>query len=283
MEPLLVIIVLCSATMHASWNALIKMGEDRLLAMAVVITITALLSPILILTSPIPAMASWPYLLASVLLNNAYFFFLIEAYRSGDLSHAYPLARGSAPLLVAGGGALFASEHLNLVELIGVAIVSTGIVSLIAARNSNGVRGWRSVFYPLATGVMIATYTVVDGIGVRLSGSPTGYIGWLFLLFAIPIAIIAARARRGQVRTFLRHNWKSALGAGVLNFSSYGLAIFALSLGAMAHVSALRETSVILAVLIGTRVLGEPFGPIRLAAACLVTVGVITIHLGASA
>ncbi|MFQ5995113.1 MAG: EamA family transporter [Acidiferrobacterales bacterium] len=281
MEPFVIAIVLASAVMHAIWNAVVKVGDDRLMSMAVAIGVTALLAPLLLLVGPAPAPASWKFILLSALLNNAYFLFLIEAYRVGDLSHAYPLARGSAPLLVAVGSVAFAGEQLSVVELIGVGLVSGGIASLLFSADYGLRGGWRSIVYPLATGVMIASYTVVDGIGVRLSGNPAAYIGWLFVFFAGPILLLAALRRRTQAITFLRLSWKPAAIAGVLNFGSYGLAIWALSLGAMAHVSALRETSVIIGAWIGTRVLGEPFGWQRVMSAAIVAAGVILINVGA--
>jgi drug/metabolite transporter (DMT)-like permease len=280
MEPFVIVIVLASAVMHATWNALVKVGDDRLLSMAAVIVVVALLAPLLLLFGPAPAPASWKFIALSALLNNVYFFFLIAAYRHGDLSHAYPLARGSAPLLVAAGSVLFAGEHLTPTALIGVGLVCAGIVSLLLSSGYALRGGWRSIVYPLATGVMIAAYTVIDGMGVRLSGSPAGYIGWLFMLFAGPIALIALVKRRAQAGRFLRQRWRPTVIGGLLNFGSYGLAIWALSLGAMAPVSALRETSVIIGAWIGTRVLGEAFGAQRIAAAALVAAGVLLINIG---
>ena len=280
MDPVVTVIVLASAFMHALWNALVKVDGDRLMAMAVIVGLTAALSPILIVLSPPIAAESWKYLVISAALNNLYFFLLIESYRFGDLSHAYPLARGSAPLLVALGSAIFAGERLGSGGIAGVLLVSAGIMSLVAGggRFDPRIRR-RAIGYPLATGATIAAYTVVDGIGVRMSGSPVGYIGWLFALFAIPIVLVAIVSRRAEAIVFLRARWRAAGLAALFNFGSYGLAIFALSLGAMAHVSALRETSVIIAALIGAVVLKEPFGRARLAAAALVGCGVATIHL----
>ena len=279
MDAVVTTIVLASAFMHALWNALVKVDGDRLMAMAVVMGLTSILSPVLIVFSPPIASESWKYLVISAALNNLYFFLLIESYRVGDLSHAYPLARGSAPLLVALGSAIFAGERLGPGSVAGVLLVSAGIMSLVAGSRFDPRIRRRAIGYPLATGATIAAYTVVDGIGVRLSGSPVGYIGWLFALFAIPIVLAAIVSRRSGAVDFLRARWRPAGLAALFNFGSYGLAIFALSLGAMAHVSALRETSVIIAALIGTVVLKEPFGRARIAAASLVAAGVATIHL----
>ncbi len=277
MDAFAVTLVLVAAVLHATWNAIIKIDADRLVSMAVMVGTTGLISPFLLMFGPAPAGESWPFILLSALLNNAYFLFLIEAYRVGDLSHAYPLARGSAPIMVAGGAALFAGEYLQGRELAGVAIVSGGIMGLMFFGGSTLKGGWRSIVYPLATGLMIAAYTVVDGIGVRLSGSPAGYIGWLFILSALPLVTIALLRRRRGVIEILRGSWRYPLLGGCLNLGSYGLSIWALSLGAMAHVSALRETSVIIAAFIGTILLKEPLGLHRVLASVVVAFGVLLI------
>ena len=282
MEPLVIVLVLCAAVMHAVWNTILKVNADRLMTMAVVIGVGGLLSPLLMLAGPPPLPESWFYLGLSALIHCVYFFFLIQAYAVGDLSHAYPLARGSAPLMVAAGGAWFAGELLSPLEILAVVLVSLGIVSLmLTGKREPRRKDWRSLAYPLATGVMIAAYTVADALGVRLSGNPASYIGWLFLLSALPILALAIHRRRGAAVDFMRRHWKPSVGGGVLAFCAYSLAIWALSLGAMVHVSALRETSVVIAALIGTRLLGEPYGRRRVMAAATVAGGVILLHLAA--
>ncbi len=279
MEPFVIIVVLAAAVMHAVWNDVVKIEGDRLMTMAVVISTTGMLAPLLLLAGPPPASASWPYILLSVLLNNAYFLFLIEAYRFGDLSQVYPIARGSAPLLVTVGAALFANEQLSIVGLAGVLIISAGTVSLIWNRGFRMGAEKRSIFFALLTGLMIASYTIIDGIGGRLSGNPAAYIGWLFILSPLPLASIAILRRRSQAFVYIRNNWKPAVLGGCLNIGSYGLSIWALSLAAMGHVSAMRETSVIIAALIGTQLLGESFGRHRIIAAVAVAFGVVLIAL----
>ena len=279
MDPLVILLALIAAVLHAVWNALVKVGDDRLMTMAVVISTTGILSPLILVMGEPPAIDSWPYIGASVILNNIYFLFLIEAYRIGDLSHAYPIARGSAPLMVAVGAMIFSEEKLSLGEVVGIALVSGAIISFVFFAGEERQKGWRTIFYPLFTGLMIAFYTVVDGIGVRISGSPSGFIGWLFLLSPLPITIIAIVRRRRRVFEFLQYSWKPSVLAGCLNFGSYGLAIWALSLGTMAHVSALRETSVIIAALIGAIFLGETFGQRRIILATVVVFGVIIMNI----
>ena len=281
MEPLVIALVLAAAVMHAVWNTVIKVGEDRLMTIALVMAVSGLLGVLLLIGRAPPAPESWIFIALSAAIHTGYYILLIAAYRVGDLSHAYPLARGSAPMMVAAGAALFAGELLSLAELAGIAIVSAGIFSLMAT-SGFGLRGdWRSIAYPLATGVVIAVYTVIDGLGVRASGSAPGYIGWLFIFEALPICVIAVAMRGKSAVVFLRESWKPATAGGVLAFGAYALIIWTLSFGSMAHISALRETSVVIAALIGTRLLGEPFGARRVASAIVVAGGVVVLHLAA--
>lgn len=266
--------------MHAIWNALVKVDHDRLMTMVVVIGTTGLLAPFLLLLGPSPAIESWPYILASAALNNIYFLCLIEAYRVGDFSHSYPLARGSAPLMVAIGAFFFSGEVLGIGEIIGIALISSGIISLMWGEDLK--LGWGPIIYPLLTGSMIAAYTIVDGIGVRLSGSPFGYVGWLFIISPLPLCVIALLKRRLIAFKFLRTQWRRGVIGGFCNLTSYGIAIWALTLTAMANVSALRETSVVIAALIGSRILGEAYGRKRLISAVIVFFGILMISFSAA-
>lgn len=279
MEPLAVGLVLAAAVMHAVWNTFIKIGGDRLLTIAAVMAASGALGIGLAFVGPSPAPESWPYIVLSVAIHTAYFLLLIAAYRVGDLSHAYPIARGVAPLLVAAGAWVFAGETLGPGGLAAVAVISAGILSLAFAGGGGPDRDWRHLGYPLATGAMIAAYTVADGLGVRLSGAPASYIGWLFMFSGLPITVIALYQRGAAVPAFLHRDWKPVLIASALSFTAYGLAIWALTLGAMAHVSALRETSVVIAALIGTRLLGEPFGRRRVWSAVAVAGGVVALNV----
>lgn len=277
MDPIVVLLILTAAVMHAVWNAFLKVGEDRLMTIATVIAVGAIFAPVLIASAPRPAPASWPYLALSSSIHTAYFLLLLGAYRFSDLSVAYPLARGSAPLMVAAGSAVFAGEVLHPVALAGVAAVSLGIASL--AFGQRIADGWRTLGYPFATGAAIAAYTVSDGIGVRLAGSTLGFIGWLFVISAIPIAAIALVRRRRAALVFLRDHWRPGLAGGLLAFTSYGIVIWALTMGAMAQVSALRETSVVIGALIGTRLLGEPEARRRVWSAAAVAAGIVLLNL----
>lgn len=272
-------LVLLAALFHASWNALVKTSGDRLVVLAMLNGFGAVIAIAALPFVEPPAPASWAYLGASILLHSGYYFFLIQAYRVGDLSHVYPLARGLSPLLVAGAAVIFAGEVLPPAALIGVALACLGIVSL----SFDGGPPWRHdstpIFYAMGTAAFIAAYTIVDGIGVRASGSVYGYIAWLFALDAIPIVAAACVFRRREFRWTVRGEWKKGLSGGFMQLAAYGLVIWAMSLAAMAAVSALRETSVIFAAVIGTTLLKERFSRLRIGAAVLVAAGVVLINI----
>jgi len=272
-------LVLISAVLHAGWNALVKSGADRLLTMATVIGTNAAVALVLLPFVAAPAPASWPYLGLSAIIHIGYFVFLLQAYRVGDLSQVYPVARGAAPLMVAGGAALFAGEALSPLALGGLVLVSLAIGSFAFEGGRAGIKNSKPLLLAFATACFISGYTITDGLGVRASGSPLGFIAWLLLIDGLPLTVYALVVRRGRTVPYLRVHWKRDVAGGLMCALAYGLVIWALSLGAMAYVSALRETSVIFAVLIGWILLGEPFGRRRIAAAILVGFGIAIMHL----
>lgn len=273
------VLVLAAAILHASWNSLVKVNTDRLTLMAVITAGQALLALPGIGFVEWPAPASWPYLAASVVLHTGYFLFLVMAYRYGDLSHVYPLARGSAPLLVAIASAAFAGEVLSGQSLVAVLLVSAGVMSLALARGASGASDARAVLFALGTGGFIAAYTVVDALGARLAGSPHGYAFWLFALHALPMAVLVAARRRGRLFADLRGVWKTGLAAGFVSFLAYWIVIWAMTRAPMALVSAVRETGMVFAVLFGVFVLKERLDLARVASACVTLGGAILLRV----
>lgn len=263
--------------MHASWNALVKAEDeaDRLASMATLAAVGAVCSIPLVFVAELPARASWPWLAASICLHTCYCLFLVKAYQHGDLSSVYPLARGSAPPLVLVGGVVLLGESLGATQLLAVALVSCGVASLV--RGGAGQR--RALGWAFATGVVIATYSMVDGVGVRKAGSALGYIAVLDIGFGVVVTTIALLKCRSRTLAYARREWRRGLGGGVLCFGAYALVLWAFQLGALAPVVALRETSVVFAAVIGARILGEPLGSRRLAAAAIVALGVVLLQL----
>lgn len=271
-------LVLCAALLHAVWNALLKVESDRLLTITLYVAFAAIIAALIAPFVAIPAPASWPYLALSVLLQNVYWLFLAAAYREGDLGQVYPIARGSAPVLVMPLAVVFAGDPLALTQVLAVLLIAAGIAAL-ALRDPAALRRRPApVLYALGTGCTIAAYTVADGMGARLSGSAAGYIVWLFLLCPLPLMAFTAFGRRGELAALLRGHWRSGLAGGALTLVAYGLVVWALTLGAMAQVAALRETGVIFAAIIGSVMLKEPFGRWRIAASCIVAAGIVLLR-----
>jgi len=227
----------------------------------------------------VPAAASWPLIFASVVIHNLYYFSLARTYQSGDLSQVYPLFRGLAPILVAIAAAIFADEYLSTGGIIGVCVISIGIMSLAFSEKRNGGMSPQSLRWAITTSVLIATYTIIDGLGVRASGSPMAYIVWLFVFESIPVVTILMFTQRREWLVYVRDNPLQIIMGGAATTVAYGMVIFAMSLGAMAIVSSLRETSVIFAALIGTFFLKEPFGNQRIRAAIFVVAGIFLMRL----
>ena len=353
----IVAIVLVAALAHASWNALVKSDDDRLVTLGAANAVRFLICIPIVLALPLPVRASWPYLAASAILHVGYYVFLISAYRFGDLSKVYPLARGLSPLIVAAGAFVFAGERLSAIALVGVAVACTGIASLSLGRDTTPARGdcegtkegqdsgggakptrggrdrvgsssgagggatpvhsslgraeplsgvgggakpaygdrvhagalsgaeqarndRRGVVFAAATAAFIAAYTLTDAMGARLSGHAVSYVAWLSILDGLPMLLAAGVLRRAALsRHLAARAWKSMAG-GALQLTAYGLVVWALVLAPMAAVSALRETSVLFAAIIGVKLLGEPLGRRRITAAALVAAGIMLIEWG---
>lgn len=274
MSGLALAIVLSAACLHAFWNAMVKFATDRSLVIGAVSFTHALFGLALIVVSPMPLAASWPYILASTIIHYGYYIFLFQAYRLGDLSQVYPISRGLAPVLVALGAYLAIGESLPPVALLGLGAVSFGIM-LLAFNGQGPASDPRALAAAAANGVLIASYSVVDGIGIRLSENPFGYMGWLFLL-EFPVPLFVAWRRRGGGRVS-RKTLLVGLGAGIFAVVAYGLVLYAKTIAPLGAVSAVRESSVIIAALIGVVLFGERPWPKRLLSAIVVAGGVATL------
>jgi drug/metabolite transporter (DMT)-like permease len=270
-------LVLGAALLHASWNALIKAGGDPFVRLAVVNAVSGLCALPCILLVAFPARESWPFLFASVVVHHAYYLTLAYGYRFGDLSHVYPIARGIAPPLVALVAWAFAGEDPGVLGLLAVLVISAGIVSL-AFTDDGRLAALKPMGFALATGVTIAGYTLSDGLGGRSAGDVFGYIVWLFVFDALPFSLLVAWRYRARLGAAVAVAWRPAALGGVLAVAAYGMVIWAMTRSPMAQVSALRETSVIIAALIGSRLLREPFGRRRLLAASAVAAGVVLLQ-----
>lgn len=271
--------VLCGAALHATWNAIVKGGSDTLLSTVLVAASSSLIALAVVPFLPLPAPESWPYLVTSAALQLLYFALVAAAYRATDMSRAYPLMRGLAPTLVAIFGATFLGQHLSAIGWAGIGLVSTGVFAMAFAVSGTGVAtSRRGTAFALTNAAVIATYTLVDGTGVRLSGAPIAYSMWLFVL-AMPILVWAVATRGRELRIYARTNlWRGVVG-GLGTLGSYGITLWAMTRAPVAMVAALRETAIIFGLAIAAVVLGERVGPVRVAAAGLIVLGAITLRL----
>lgn len=240
LDPALIALVLVAALFHASWNAIVKSDRDRLASFGLVMFAGSVLGLTALPFVPSPDRGSWPYLVGSMLTHNFYYFFLLRAYAHGDLSHVYPIARGLGPLIVALLSGGLAGEYLTPTAAIGVALVSGGIGSLAFSTGWPRGHEWRPVAYAVGTGLAIACYTLVDGLGVRRSHAPLGYIVWLNI-FEGPWVLAAAAWQRGRgLLSYLAAQWWRGTAGGVIATLAYAIAVYAMSRGALAYVATLR-------------------------------------------
>ncbi|WP_323006291.1 EamA family transporter [Pseudorhodobacter sp.] len=271
--------VLVAALLHASWNAMVKGARDKQLNMIAVVIGHMPLALVALLFSPLPALASLPYLLVGMALHFGYQLFLIRAYHAGDLSQIYPIARGSAPMLVAAISVLFLGVPLHPFEVAAVLTIGIGILSMALVRKADGQRNPQGAKLALITGGFIAAYSLVDGMGARLAGSALGFFGWLALGNAgLMVALVAARAPH-QFRALHTSGKRVFLIGGSASFAAYAIVIWAFTQAPIALVTALRETSIIFALLIGVFFLREKLDLGKVISTTLTLLGVALLRL----
>lgn len=267
---------LSSALIHASWNALLKSGRDRLSDTIFVALGWLVLALILITMTGLPPAAAWPYIVASGIVHLLYWMALIKGYDAGDLSHVYTLSRGSAPALVALGSAIAASEVPSWPDTIGIAMVCLGILCVGANPNAP----LRASVWALTIGAGISVYSLVDALGARISGDTPRFLGWMFLTNVLTIGAYALYRRPLAFMNFRRTGeWRRGLVAGFVSAAGYGFVLWAQVRAPIAQVTALRETSVVFAALIAWLVLKEPLGLRRWAGALIVAAGAMVLGL----
>ncbi len=278
-SPFILATTLSAAVAHATWNSIAHGIKDKLVSFTLVSLGGLICAVPLLVLGATPSSRAWGYLGVSVLLHITYTVLLMASYRLGDFSQTYPLARGTSPLVVLALAAAFAGETPGPGQFAGVALICLGLGSLVLSGRKNGGYDKRAVLAALATGLSIAGYTTVDGLGVRLSHSVLGYIGWLMVLETAPWPFVALAIRRRQLLPALRPVWPIGLLGGGLSVLAYGLVLWAQTRGALATVAALRESSIVVAAVIGSVFFHEKFGWVRLVAAVCVTAGIAVLYL----
>ena len=267
-------IVLTAALLHAIWNALVKASGDRAVTLGLVALGHCVPAVLLLPLVPLPTSEAVPYIVASTVIHWGYYFYLNASYRLGDLSLIYPIARGCAPVMVALGAMIWADETLPLLAWIGILTVSAGIMILATIRHADK----RGIVAALVTSAFVAAYSIVDGIGIRASGTPVGYVVWLYAA-EVSVAGFVLITRYDRARALPRKAKVLGFAGGVISGLAYGLALFAKTLAPIGMVSAVRETSVIFAALIGVVWMGEGPPRRRLVAAGVVAVGVMILAI----
>jgi drug/metabolite transporter (DMT)-like permease len=271
--------VLLGAAFHASWNVLVKSGSDPFLDTVSVATCLAAVTAIVLVffSVPLPLEGSWLCLIASVVIHVVYYTFLVLAYRGGDLSLVYPIMRGTAPAFTAILAAVLLGEQPSWGGWAGVFLVSGGV--LLLAADSPRSRGFRlaPVFFALLNAAVIVGYTLVDGLGARLSGNAFSYTGWMFLMTGVLVFVISSALRGRQLAHHVLSQWKKWTLGGVFTFASYGLALWAMTKAPIAPVAALRETSIVFSAVLAVLILKERITTLRYVSIAVVTAGAIAI------
>ena len=257
MSTIVFIAVITAAALHAVWNALAKGGGDKHLSMTAIVLGHTPIAIAILPFVPSPAPQSWPYLVAGIALHVGYQLFLLASYRIGDLTQVYPIARGTAPLLVAGISTVFMGVGLEPLEVVAVLTIGIGIMSLSFVRQGNGMRNGKASALAFLTGCFIAGYSLVDGTGARLAGTALGFYGWLAVGNAIVFAIFIALTKPGMLSLLHVKAKRTFVVGGCASFVAYALVIWAFTQAPIALVTALRETSIVFALLIGVWFLNE--------------------------
>ena len=278
MDTYVFLVVLASAAFHASWNALLKIGLDRFLTASLIQIGAGALAVFALPFVPTPAPEAWPWIGLSALLHVGYNTCLSRAYQYGDLGQVYAIARGSAPLWVTLASLWLLDDQLTAWQLAGLGLLVIGIWLMALRKRQQPAQG-PMLYYALATSVFIAGYTLSDGIGARANGAAVAYSLWLFVVNALVMTAALALVRGPQVFTQLRGHWRAGLVGGGLSMAAYTLVLWAMTQAPLALVAALRETSVVFALLIGMIWLKEHPGARRISACLVIACGVVVMKL----
>ena len=270
--------VLGAALLHAGWNAIIKTGLSKQTSMFLLSLGHAAIGFCVALTKPFPEAEVWPWLLASGLIHMAYQLFLAFAYEQGDLSRVYPLARGAAPMMVLVVSVLFLSDPMGVMDYVGVMVLGLGIAFMARGVFTNG-ESRRLLPFAFGSAMATAGYTLADGLGARVAGDPLQYVGWLMMLSALFYTPAAIALRGVEVIRASRRDWIMGMIAAAASFAAYAIAVWAMTVAPLALVAALRETSILFAVLLGWLLFGDKMDKGKAIAAVLIVSGVVLTRI----
>jgi drug/metabolite transporter (DMT)-like permease len=277
MSDLVIGIVLAAALMHAIWHSLIKGSGEKFLTYALINVVAMVVAIIGLTLVPGIQSVSYGWLGASIAVHHAYKIMLVRSYQFGDISAVFPIARGTAPVVVAIVSLVYLGERLTSEQLGGIILISVGVAAMSLVSIRDHPTTMRGMFFAAATGLTTAAYTLIDAHGARLSGSPIAYVCWIYVADGILFPLIALFWRRAEIGQFLRIHWWRGVGAGVLSIASYGAVVWAMTLGAIGVIAALREASVLFATLIGVWYLRERVGAARLLSSGTILLGILLV------
>lgn len=271
--------VLFAAVLHASWNAIVKNANDKYLSMTAVVLGHAPLAALMIPFVPTPSIDSVPYMLASTLMHTGYQVFLLWGYRAGDMSQVYPIARGTAPIIVTIITVFVMGEHLMPMQLMAVMLIGAGIMSLLAVRGHDGLRNSKAGVLALVTSVFIAGYTLTDGIGARVAQAGVGFYSYATIINACVFAVVMAVSKPGLLGRIIPEAGKTLVIGGSASFIAYAIAVWGFTRAPIALVAALRETSIIVALLISVVFMKERLDLAKLVSTFVTAAGAVVLRL----
>lgn len=279
LETTVFLAVIVAAALHAGWNALLKIGLDRFLTATLIQIGAGLVAFCALPLVALPQASAWPWIALSALLHVGYNFFLARAYQYGDLGQVYPIARGSSPLMVALLSLLLLHDGLSAMQLLGLLVLVTGIWLMALRGGQHKTPQGMMLFCALMTALFIAGYTLSDAMGARNNGDALSYSLWLFTVNGVVMTAVLAISRGPRAFLQLGPHWRGGLAGGAMSMAAYTIVIWAMTQAPVALVSALRETSVVFAVLLGMVLLKESLRPIRLLACVVIAAGVVVMKL----
>ncbi len=270
--------VMGGAFLHALWNAIIKLGASKMTSMFILTLVQGILGCAIALTRPLPSGEVWLWLLASGVFHSAYKLFLAFAYEQGDLSRVYPIARGTAPMIVLAISAAFLADQIASWEYIGILVLGCGILLMARGAFASG-ESRKLVPFALGSAMATAGYSLVDGLGARVSGDAVAYVGWLFTLDALFFTPCCVLLRGSAVLRADKRAWMMGSVAAMASYGAYAIAVWAMTVAPIALVAAIRETSILFAVLIGWIVFHERMDKAKAISAVLIVGGVMITRL----
>lgn len=279
MSATVTLLVLAAALAHALWNAFVKKGQDPLISIAGIAASCGFFAALCLPWLGWPEPHIWPWIVTSILIHTVYMLMLSQAYRYGEFSLAYPIARGTAPALVVLASLFLLHEALSLNQLIAIGGILFSILLFALRRFEQVLTNQRSLIYALITACLIASYSLLDGLAARAATNALNYAAWVLTLQAIPVFIVMLQKKGSSALRILQQDIYRIAGGGLMAFCGYSAVLWAMTQAPIALVAAFRESSIIIAALIGTIWFKEPAGWRRILATALIFISVVILNL----